>query len=690
MLRLHRLRVRDVGRLADTTVDLDGQLVGITARNGAGKSTLMESIHYAVTGNATRLGGQKAVRAWATDPRPAVDLEFFPGCGVVGSAVLSRTLPVGKRPGTRKLAWDASVVTSDADIADKVREWTGVETKVLSDFVFVEQGRLSDVVNARPSERAEVLQRLFGVARAAAGFAAAQRVLAAMPSPPDPAALSAVRARAASNLAALRSAESDLALLEAQSSALGDPVPDAAAVDAYERRLRQSAARVKAEAEAAAARDHASRLWEELTSLQSTLDPPEVVEAAGKLLAAWDRYKNWAGRRAQVMDDRRRSEARLDTPAVPVPPAVCRSAELEDLAGRASALTALSVGAPGDPCPVCGGALGPGFDPRSAAEGLKRLRLLEAEHRREVSAWTLEYNRAAEDAKERSRAEVCFIEANRTLTALDANPAVNPIVGEAELRQTISDDREKREKIRLVTGSFELASAVRDDLARNLGPVEQSADPVPTEEEYLSAVRRRVDRRRIDLDLSAARARTEALRQTATGDEETLRRLEAAEKTSGRLAAWRLRVEKLQSVLHRDAAPATAATACLQDLEGDINRRLGHLNANFRLKVKSDGDLVIDYADGTKTRKLSPDRLSWAERSILALGWRIAVQDRYAPGVGLLCLDEPTHGLDGDRLDAFRSALEAWRPHGAARQFVVVTHDRRLLGVFDRVVDLGG
>ena len=50
------------------------------------------------------------------------------------------------------------------------------------------------------------------------------------------------------------------------------------------------------------------------------------------------------------------------------------------------------------------------------------------------------------------------------------------------------------------------------------------------------------------------------------------------------------------------------------------------------------------------------------------------------------------HEFDCFPLDgavAFRAALEAWRPHGAARQFVVVTHDRRLFGVFDRVVDLG-
>ena len=68
--------------------------------------------------------------------------------------------------------------------------------------------------------------------------------------------------------------------------------------------------------------------------------------------------------------------------------------------------------------------------------------------------------------------------------------------------------------------------------------------------------------------------------------------------------------------------------------------------------------------------------------------WRIALLDRYAPGVELLCLDEPTHGLDGRRVLALRDALAAWRPHAGGRQFVVVTHDRRLLPAFDRVIDL--
>ena len=85
---------------------------------------------------------------------------------------------------------------------------------------------------------------------------------------------------------------------------------------------------------------------------------------------------------------------------------------------------------------------------------------------------------------------------------------------------------------------------------------------------------------------------------------------------------------------------------------------------------------------------MAAGRLSGGQAWVLSLAWRIALLDRYAPGVGLLCLDEPTHGLDGRRVLALRDALTAWRPHAGGRQFVVVTHDRRLLPAFDRVIDL--
>jgi DNA repair exonuclease SbcCD ATPase subunit len=140
------------------------------------------------------------------------------------------------------------------------------------------------------------------------------------------------------------------------------------------------------------------------------------------------------------------------------------------------------------------------------------------------------------------------------------------------------------------------------------------------------------------------------------------------------------------AVLHRDAAPAAAAAAALAALTGAVNARLEQVGADYRVAVDASGDVECRFGDGSPRRRAG--LLSPGQQMALALAWRVAVVDRYCPRAGVLCLDEPTTGLDETRIAALRSALDAWRAAGAGPQFLVVTHDRRLFGAFDRVVEL--
>ena len=55
---------------------------------------------------------------------------------------------------------------------------------------------------------------------------------------------------------------------------------------------------------------------------------------------------------------------------------------------------------------------------------------------------------------------------------------------------------------------------------------------------------------------------------------------------------------------------------------------------------------------------------------------------------GVLCLDEPTYGLDDARILKLRAAIEKWRDNRNGGQLIIVTHDKRLLGAFDKVIEL--
>jgi DNA repair exonuclease SbcCD ATPase subunit len=154
-----------------------------------------------------------------------------------------------------------------------------------------------------------------------------------------------------------------------------------------------------------------------------------------------------------------------------------------------------------------------------------------------------------------------------------------------------------------------------------------------------------------------------------------------------RQVSWRGELETLRSVLHRDALPAAVAQKGLERLEDDVNRHLELVGADFRARVGAALTFRALFPDG---RDVPAERLSGGEKVVFALAWRLAVNARFAADVGVLCLDEPTAGLDADRLGHFRSALAGVRTLSEASglQLVVVTHDRSLLGLFDHVIEL--
>jgi DNA repair exonuclease SbcCD ATPase subunit len=212
-MRLLKIELCDVGPFARYAADLSGNVVYIGGPNGAGKSTILSAIQYAATGDSSRLGDREAPRVGrAGKDRPYVRLTLDPlDDGEV--AVVTRWLPADNRAATRKLLYKDKAYTAKADIEDRFARWTGLTAKALSDFVFVEQGCLTDVVSDQTGRRAEVLQKLFGVAEAETGRAALVEHLAKLPQPADPEILATVRNQAAEAEQQFRAAEVELAAL---------------------------------------------------------------------------------------------------------------------------------------------------------------------------------------------------------------------------------------------------------------------------------------------------------------------------------------------------------------------------------------------------------------------------------------------------------------------------------------------
>jgi exonuclease SbcC len=118
------------------------------------------------------------------------------------------------------------------------------------------------------------------------------------------------------------------------------------------------------------------------------------------------------------------------------------------------------------------------------------------------------------------------------------------------------------------------------------------------------------------------------------------------------------------------------------------NEELRAFGLGFRLESWGDaGDVQVADADG---RRFPAQRLSGGQLVLLAIALRVAINAAYAPGAGLLCLDEPTPGVSADNRGCLRLAVESLAARGltGGLQIVLVTHDDALAEVCDTVVQL--
>lgn len=681
-LKLQRLELQDVGRFGHLDQSLTGDLIGVVGKNGCGKSTILSSVHYAVTGDLSRLGNREAVALKRKHPQkqPFVKLTFTPE-NTADPASIVRWLPDGTKTGKRKLIYADKSWTIQDDIETQFMKWTGLASRAISDFVFVEQGALSDVLTTQPSKRAEILNRVLGIEAAESARKVISEHLAGLPAPPDTTVADALRARLCEAEAALIDASKALSFLpkvDHTGSGLDSNIVNQFYEQSkYDREVSRITTRIE---------------LVETDLAKPPLTPPDltVLTEAEAVVKAWQDYAAAKATKAHLTAEATRLRKEADAIKVtPDPgPAPVEGVNLLALRDRKFGLEVLLQAEVGDSCPVCTHPLSVVLADRNTARAtLDRLKDLENEFAEEKRKHARLFNQRL---KEQTTVEANIAAAARWEAKAEAVvvPDKLPDTSEAVARAVIAEIAADQANYVRDAETRKANIKLLDDLSKELTRLVPSSNPRVTREEAEAAQSRLEAAGELEAKRRELVARVEALTESRDSVWLLLEKAQAQVDRSSGVAEWRKRVEAVRDLLHRDAAPADAAKAALEDLSIDLNNRLNHLAASFRVRVKDTGQLIADYHDGTTTTSVSTDRISWGEKVVLSLAWRIALLDRYAPNANVLCLDEPTHGLDRDRVAALRSALEAWKPHGAGRQFVIVTHDRTLLNVFDRVIEL--
>ncbi|HXS23141.1 MAG TPA: AAA family ATPase [Gemmatimonadales bacterium] len=205
-MRLIQPELENVCQYRKLTVDWHHGTNGIVGPNGIGKSNLLKAVRFSYTGTFDNHGVKEDNIHWRAGPGAT-------------SRVVNRFTHLGHdyelvrylQGGKSQLRGTGELITGEKNVTGAIEEKLGVSVQAISRHVFVPQRGLSDLIVETPSERAAALARLFGTQKA----------------------------------------ESVTDLVSKQINQLGKiGVPDAAAIDALERRLADTTMRLR-EAEAA-------------------------------------------------------------------------------------------------------------------------------------------------------------------------------------------------------------------------------------------------------------------------------------------------------------------------------------------------------------------------------------------------------------------------------------------------------
>lgn len=711
-MRIHRLRLRHFCQHRMREFDFSPGLNAVVGPNGSGKSNLVRALRYAFGGD---LGGdgvkEDNVCRAAADGTPAVVEADFDHDGL--ACQVHRDL--------RSSAADRLTVAGRPDVhgATKVNkalaELLAVNAWTLDELIFVRQGQVFDFLVSRRSDRIEGYQRLLNLDQAERIYDLLGRRLSALPPAES---LDGEIDELARELLAV---EHDLEQARREQAALPrrlTPQERAALESLLQReRTRQTLAQnlARDREQLALTEGELEQCGVEQVPLRrdlATLDASEPeeraqAEAAARELATWEAYQNscLVVARCQKRYDDVRQEAVLHQ--APRPPhdlleldgAGARAVD-RDRARLAEAKRFLEQYDPAvgrNACPTCGT---PGVDLavyRQQQEDLVRqdtVRLAEIARR---LAATQQYRRQRE-AFERWHAG--YVErlaaADRELQSARATvgperPAPDTEAAAVAMRRHTANRASAatlRQELARLEGRREQLAADRQRLLEACAAQEQDLDALGPPDADPEAARTTLDR---DRDAARGHDRLEATTQTlgrhALATRQRLERLRSRSVGARHNAELRAWLGDMRALCHREALPKLIVQRNLAQLQPRVQHFLSFFGRPFRAELSEDLSFVAHFPDGNVERA---PRLSGGQLLVLALCFRMAVNARFAADVGLLCLDEPTAGLDQANVTHLGEALDHLRQLASrgGLQVILVTHERRLDRHFDKVIAL--
>lgn len=708
-MKIRKLRLRNWCQYRDATFEFDSGLTAVRGPNGVGKSNLVTGIVFGATGDFSRNSGVKNdnICQQRLPGEPSfVELEFEHAGAEV---TITRRLPSGQE---LKIAGDPAVYNRDREVSEQMRKLLGVSERLLLDYVFVEQWKMFDFISKKPADRATAFAQLFQTDQA-------ERIWKALgeytvPIPRTVIDADAVRVQLQQHRNRLAEVNRELAgYADIPDNWDHRTDPNFRLMEEWLRKKdlisRQALAQVRVDQlgkQIAPLDDQLAEARNNEVAIRTAIDAARAdADVAQKDMTALRLYEINQGQRQRLNRLLEQLEQQNRMVVFPVPSATyVGPSEQEKLkeerqeieSRRATIKLFLTQFADGKvpACPICGTPAARLRDRvLSFQEELDRLEqryaavcslLAEAiDHDNRVEkyrAWQDRYQQQKKDLIGQISAIGHEEPPLRTREELQAVIDDYRVLQEGleAVRQTIRDIEVKRSRLAgmLETEGKGLASMAAEIEKITVGDAEAEAAQ-KTINDMLARFRRK----------EQLAAEAGMLNQQIVNETQMLSQAAAEAARVRRAERLQTHLNEVRAVFHRDNLPRKVAQAYLDRMRGEINEVLGVFNSPFRVEDVSDLRFTIRKSDGT----VQPaERLSGGEKVVFAIAFRIVVNSMFARELGLLCLDEPTAGLDEDNLSCMEAALGRLRELSRARnlQVILITHERGMDSLFDRVIQL--
>jgi len=726
-MRFQSLQLTNYCQFHDVLLDFQPGVNLIAGPNGSGKSNCLKALYGALTGEFRNTGDKSAnVRISDTDVgESAITAKFF--CNQEYSVTRSF-----KQRGSILESTGMESVTKEREINSALESILGVSKHILDQYVFVDQWMMFSFLAASPAERVKFLQALFGLSEIEEVWQTMGEHITKV-SASRPADLSIVTQGIADNRRSFEDLQRLILSKQSEVKAIQDEllryvstvsmqaVNDLSAkVNEYYSLVQALATVTQAIAQlesgfgqlstdTQSVETQVTRCRETIENLDRSINDFHgfYVQAISQLSSANDRAKQ-----LKTIQQREAQLARLNAQlAVPAPQqpsnyvssldAAFYNSLQADLASQSVCLKIVSLarascGAANIQCPTCGNHI----DKSIVDQSVEALAFLEVEisNKKRLDSESRLYDKQVESyARQRDSTLKAIQQETQVIAQLTSQlPAeVNIEESQSIIEQYEGLVADKNKQLSLLSSlNSKLASLQTAAQLNSKRYSELLAERV--------SINQKIDAISSSYAIPDNANTIPTLFSEFTNASHALEVMEIKSTTTAteiaRLNKLRLEIEvksehvqqmeEARSIVHRNGLPSMVTRDHLRKLEVSVNSFLVQLSSEFRVRIDESLNFVAIFPNN---KEQPAGRLSGGQKVVLALAFRLSVNIHYAQGFGLLCLDEPTVGLDDLRIDSLQQVLTELRQVAKSHQIqiIVVSHEPALVKMADHVILLG-